>query len=240
MAFYKPGRVASTTLHVYLEGDGTPWATRWQIAADPTPRQPVMLRLMALDPAPALYLGRPCYYGHAADPGCSPALWTHRRYAPEVLDSLADGLRGWLVPRPFRHLALLGHSGGGTLALLLAPRLPGTYAVATLAANLDTAAWTAHHHYSPLQGSLNPAEQPASGVAEYHYLGEEDRVVPPGVFAPIAAHRSQTKPVIVPKADHNCCWHKIWAAILKRLDATLPNPSPKKRVSTSAPGESTP
>ena len=45
-------------LHVYIEGDGSPWiAGRWA-ATDPTPQTPVMLRLMQLDPGPALYLGR--------------------------------------------------------------------------------------------------------------------------------------------------------------------------------------
>lgn len=222
-AFFKPGTIDSTTLHVYLEGDGTPWITRWQIAADPTPRQPVMLELMALDPHPALYLGRPCYYGHAEDIGCSPALWTMRRYGPEVVDSLAAALRGWWDNHDFHGLALFGHSGGGTLALLLAPKFPETHAIATLAANLDIAVWTAHHQYAPLEGSFNPAQNPPTGVPEYHYLGAEDNVVPPALFAPIAATRSQVKPVIVPGVGHSCCWRSIWATILKRLDA---NPHP--------------
>ena len=35
---------------------------------------------MGLDPAPSVYLGRPCYLGRAADPGCHPWYWTHGRY----------------------------------------------------------------------------------------------------------------------------------------------------------------
>ncbi|CAL1241117.1 protein of unknown function [Candidatus Methylocalor cossyra] len=50
--FFQP---APSTLHVYLEGDGRPWQTRWHIAEDPTPREPVMLRLMARDHQAALY-----------------------------------------------------------------------------------------------------------------------------------------------------------------------------------------
>ena len=38
-------------LHVYIEGDGTPYVARHDFAADPTPRNPLMLRLMTLDPA---------------------------------------------------------------------------------------------------------------------------------------------------------------------------------------------
>ncbi len=217
-AFFKPAKSAGgDSLHVYLEGDGSPWLSRWRIAEDPTPRDPVMLRLMASDTAPALYLGRPCYYGHARDPGCSPELWTYRRYAPEVVDSLAAGLRGFLRRHRYRRLALFGHSGGGALALLLAPRFPETRAVATLAGNLDTAVWTAYHGYSPLTGSLNPADTAPVGVAEYHYLGAGDQVVPARVFGPIAERRFPGGSVILPKYDHSCCWEDIWETILKRL-----------------------
>src|SRR3954452_23247996 len=48
-------------LNVYIEGDGTPWILRRFVAKNPTSADTLMLRLMALDPAPALYLGRPCY-----------------------------------------------------------------------------------------------------------------------------------------------------------------------------------
>ncbi|WP_221064247.1 alpha/beta fold hydrolase [Methylomagnum ishizawai] len=216
-AFYKPAAVPNPVLHVYLEGDGTPWESRWRIAQDPTPRHPLMLRLMALDPAPALYLGRPCYHGHAQDAGCSPALWTDRRYGPEVVEALAAGLRGFVRARGFRRLRLFGHSGGGALAVLLAPRLPGTLALVTVAGNLDSAAWTAYHGYSPLAGSLNPADL-APVVAEYHYLGADDPVIPPQVFAPIARNRSPGNWVILPKMGHGCCWEAEWGLILKRLE----------------------
>jgi pimeloyl-ACP methyl ester carboxylesterase len=230
-AFFKPAPTTAKAddLHVYLEGDGTPWQSRWQVADDPTPRRPVMLRLMALDEAPALYLGRPCYHGHAADAGCSPALWTDRRYAPEIVDSLAAGLRGFLRRHGFRRLALFGHSGGGALALLLAPRFPDTFAVATLAGNVDTAAWTAHHRYGPLRGSLNPASVRRGNTAEYHYLGAEDRIVPPEVFKPLAERRSPTEVAVVPGFDHGCCWQDIWAAILKRLDGLRQAAAPSAR-----------
>src|SRR5690242_9642986 len=44
------------TLHVYIEGDGTPFIHSYIVAADPTPRTPLMLHLMALDPDPSIYL----------------------------------------------------------------------------------------------------------------------------------------------------------------------------------------
>lgn len=74
---YKAGR--GPVAHIYIEGDGRPWLNPSRIAADPTPQKPLMLELMALDPAPAAFLGRPCYF-ELDDPACTPELWTHKRY----------------------------------------------------------------------------------------------------------------------------------------------------------------
>lgn len=213
-AFSKPVAGTAGSLHVYLEGDGTPWTTRHAIAADPTPRNPVMLRLMALDPAPSLYLGRPCYLGHAADAGCSPELWTSHRYAPAIVDSMAAGLSRFLQHSRHSSLTFLGHSGGGALAVLLAARFPQTRTVATLAGNLDIAAWTGHHHYSQLVGSLDPAGVRLPGVREYHYFGSDDRTIPAELFAPLAQRRAGAKVEILRGFDHSCCWQDVWRNIL--------------------------
>ena len=80
-------------LHIYIGGDGTPWVAGRYQSADPTPRQPLALALMSEDPTPAIYLGRPCYMGLAASANCSVALWTSRRYAPEVVASMLRVIR---------------------------------------------------------------------------------------------------------------------------------------------------
>ena len=75
VVYIKPGRVIErSVLHVYLEGDGTPWVRKRLAAFDPTPRKPVMLALMALDALPSVYLGRPCYHGLSQAIGCTPDL----------------------------------------------------------------------------------------------------------------------------------------------------------------------
>ncbi|MGE3772290.1 MAG: alpha/beta hydrolase, partial [Gammaproteobacteria bacterium] len=80
---------AAERVHVYLEGDGRPFATRRLPAGDPTPRRRLARELMALDPTPSIYLARPCYEGLAKAPGCAPALWTEARYGEAVVASLA-------------------------------------------------------------------------------------------------------------------------------------------------------
>ena len=50
-------------VHVYIEGDGYAWATTTDPSDDPTPINPLALRLAAVDDAPnVLYLARPCQF----------------------------------------------------------------------------------------------------------------------------------------------------------------------------------
>jgi len=214
----KPSR-QQPPLHVYLDHDGTPWQGG-QPAADPTPRNDLTLRLMALDPAPALYLGRPCYLGLAAQPGCSPDLWTSRRYSQSVIDSMAAALRRLVDGHGGPPVVLLGYSGGGVLALLLAPRVPEVVAVITVAANLDIDAWADHHHWPRLQGSQNPSGVSLSRrVVQRHYAGGHDDVVPPQLVQ--RAARAGDTVVVVPDFDHVCCWASLWPQILADVAKAL-------------------
>lgn len=203
-------------LHVYIEGDGSPFITTHAIARDPTPRSPVMLELMALDPAPSLYVGRPCYFGLQAAAGCSPLYWTVARFGTEVLDSMAAVIDGTRAAED-AGVVLLGHSGGGALAVLLAQRLANVRAVVTVAGNLDTAAWTTLHRYTPLVLSLNPSDRPLTGVPlVVHLAGAEDEVVPAALIE-AAAHTIGGEVRIVAGARHVCCWAAAWPAVLDGL-----------------------
>ncbi|MGH9875585.1 MAG: alpha/beta hydrolase [Pyrinomonadaceae bacterium] len=210
-------------LHVYLEGDGSPWIAGDYPAADPTSHQPIMLRLMAFDDAPSLYLGRPCYLGLAQGSYCDPSLWTHARYSERVVDSLESALRRLLPRNKTSGLVFIGHSGGGTLALLLAVRFETTRAVLTLAGNLDTEAWVDHHGYWPLADSLNPAKRSGlqPGIVERHYVGLRDREVPMKLAERYKAAHPRAVIIPVPEFDHGCCWHQMWPGILEALDRGL-------------------
>jgi hypothetical protein len=215
--FFQAGRASTKVLHVYLEGDGSPWASFNRISDDPTPRQPLMLGLMRQDSSPALYLGRPCYNGHAADTGCTPWLWTFGRYAPTVVDAMATALTAFLQQHTYTGVVFLGHSGGGTLALLLARHFPTTQAVVTIVGNTDIQRWADYHHYSRLQGSLNPADFTDNGFPEWHYLAENDRVIPPALFRPVLAQRRNAQVITVTGFTHLCCWDALWPKILTQV-----------------------
>lgn len=209
---------AGPTLHVYLDGDGTPWLGGHP-AVDPTPRDPLVLDLLVLDRGPAVYLGRPCYHGLEGEPSCSPDLWTSARYSEPVVASLAAAARHVLAVRGVRRVVWVGYSGGGALAVLLAGRLPETVGVITVAANLDIDAWADDRRFSRLGGSLNPARQPPlpPGVYQRHYVGGRDRTVPLEV-----TRRSGVELVVVADYDHRCCWTTLWPAVLADLARAAP------------------
>jgi hypothetical protein len=217
VAYFKEGHAPrSEILHVYLEGDGSPWLRRRVPAIDPTPHNPLMLRLMALDSAPALYLGRPCYHG-LQEAACTPEVWTSGRYAEGVVRSMAAALES--AASDYSSIVLLGHSGGGTLAMLLAERQPKVTAVVTVAANLDTDRWAALHQQQTLSGSLNPARRPPlrQGIMQMHYAGDKDDNVPPQLVRDAAARQPGAMFKVYAEQDHSCCWQNVWANILSEL-----------------------
>lgn len=211
---------ARGALHIYFGGDGTPWIDNAFVARDPTARKPVVLRLLQMDRQPAVYLGRPCYHRIEHAERCSSNLWTHERYSETVVASMAMATSELIAAAEAANVTLIGFSGGGVLALLVAQRLTGVSTVITLAANLDTHAWTRHHGVRPLTGSINPADISnwRADLRQVHYIGALDSTVPPESRAEFRARVPQAVFITLPDVDHNCCWHDHWQDILKRMD----------------------
>src|SRR5438105_8931321 len=116
------------TLIIYIEGDGVPWVDRGtRPAADPTPIHALAYQLYKTTPYAAWYVGRPCY-NQVKDTMCTPLLWTHQRYSEQVVDSMVAVINRNIESTPYnsqvKRVILVGYSGGGTLALLMAPRIP--------------------------------------------------------------------------------------------------------------------
>lgn len=207
----------SKTLHIYLDGDGAPWVAG-RPSDDPTPRNPLVLNLMAQDNAPAVYLGRPCYHDAHGEFACTSRIWLKDRYSESVVASLAAVVKQLLERGGYQQLAWFGHSGGGTLAVLLASRFPQTKSVVTVAANLDIGAWARYAGDVDLNGSLNPADLPAlpPAIVQRHYAGANDKIVPPTLTANAAAHLG-SELIVVDDYDHVCCWQLNWRQVLDEV-----------------------
>ena len=177
---------------------------------------------MARDPSASLYLGRPCYHGLAREPGCASALWTSARYSETVLASMAAALRRIVASEGIADIVWFGYSGGGSLAVLLAPRFSESRAVITVAANLDIDAWTDGHRDARLGESVNPARQPPlpDRLVQLHYAGGRDRVVPLDVV--VRGVTGGARLVVIPHYDHVCCWETGWPAILAEVERSMP------------------
>jgi hypothetical protein len=235
-------------LFLFIDGDGTPWTDGGrQVAADPTPRRPLALELaLSTRYGSVLYLGRPCYLGLAASTECHPSDWTVGRYSREVVDSLGVAINRIVLAHGFREVILVGHSGGGRLAVLVAPHISGLRAVITIAANLDVRAWTAYHGYLPLSDSLDPTDSPplASSVVEIVLVGSVDRNVPPALLKAYLAGHPTAQLWTFPGFDHRCRWQEAWPMLLPRLvarvevggDASPMSPPEVRRAHPGEPG----
>ncbi len=207
--------------HVYIGGDGTPWLHHRMVAFNPTPKHLLTLDLMRFDNASSLYLGRPCYHGQHNAKACTPLYWTHWRYSSTVVNSMVSALLHLLASTPNCKITLIGYSGGGTLAMLMASKLPAIHRVITISGNLNVAAWTRYHHYSQLDGSLDPATEavlPAK-IIQIHLLGDNDSNIPAEIVLPSLMRQPEPFILQFPNIDHDCCWTNIWPEILKQLES---------------------
>lgn len=209
-------------LHIYLEGDGRPWDKWNQPSADPNSRRLTALGLMQIDPINSIYLNRPCYGVYPMANGCHNGLWTNGRYSESVVASMNAAINELQKHHQASQLVLVGHSGGGTLAMLLAERRTDVIAVITLAANLDHRAWTRRFGYLPLDESLTAVDvQLPADVLRWHFAAANDQQVPAGLVESAAALDPLARQQTIQGLDHTCCWEQVWPSILQELDDEL-------------------
>jgi hypothetical protein len=211
----------SDTLTVYIEGDGLAWLTRSQASNDPTPRNPIGLQLALRHPKGlAVYLARPCQYDEAINANnCRQTYWTDGRFAPEVIEASNQAISVLKQRMGAKQLILVGYSGGGAVAALVAARRSDIAELITVAGNLDHRVWTSMHHVPALKDSLNPADvwQSLIKIPQRHFVGARDDVVSQNVTeAFVSKFPVQKRPqvVVIPDFDHVCCWIEKWSLIL--------------------------
>ena len=213
------GAASGGLLTVYIEGDGLAWERRDRRSSDPTPVNPIAMKLAAADPASAVaYLARPCQYtGGDAARNCRSDLWTTERYGEESVSAMNEALDKLKENAGASRLALVGYSGGGTIAALLAARRTDVAWIKSVASPLDTDAFATFHKVTPLSGSLNPANSAArlKDLPQIHYVGQKDDVVPAAINRRFLARMGETscaELVTIAGMDH-ARWDEVWRSL---------------------------
>jgi len=206
-------------LVVYLEGDGR-GVVRGRVTQDPTPGQPLGYELAAADPAPAiLYLARIGQYQPTQTGQEYQPYWADKRLADEAVTAAGSAIDEAKRRLSARQIHLIGYSGGGGLALLLAQRRTDVASLVTVAGLLDTQWWVREKNYHPLTGSLNPADQAArlTHLPQVHFYGSFD----PIISGAMSAHFQSLAPFthfrrVEIQTNHWKNWAEWWPDLLKR------------------------
>ncbi|KZN20677.1 MULTISPECIES: alpha/beta fold hydrolase [Pseudomonas] len=199
-------------LRVYIEGDGHAWATSSTPSYDPTPSTSLTARFAAEDTQPTVYLARPCQF--VMSPGCNQKLWTDERFSPSVIEAYINALDTLKRKYATTEIELIGYSGGGTVALLVAAKRDDIVGVQTIAGNLDTDAWTRAKGLNQLEGSLNPANyiERLRNIPQRHIVGSRDTTVPFEVTQSYMTKlRGKCAQVVTVNASHDEGYGQQWA-----------------------------
>ena len=222
ISYIKASNTLVTDVTIYIEGDGKSMVTRNRPSLNPTPHQPLALHLAAVDKQSKniIYLGRPCHFRPTgADAECDIKYWTRYRYSQTVVDSLSDALDQLQQSYGFERINLVGFSGGGALAVLLAAQRPNVVSIRTVAANLDVDAFVAWHRVSPMSNSLNPVvvTDRLKYIPQRHYFGDADQVVPRAIGDSYLAYFSDKRCVQLIELTglgHLNGWAALWPQLL--------------------------
>lgn len=210
------------SLRVYIEGDGFAWKSRTQPSDDPTPRNPIGLMLAATDKNQnVLYIARPCQFiGPPLPAHCDKRVWTSDRFSPSVIDAMNDALSQFVKQYPGVKLELIGYSGGGNIAAILAERRTDVRSLRTVAGNLDVAYVNAIHHVSAMPDAVSAIDRASAlrTMPQLHFSGDADKTVTPEVAQRFqrAVGGTCSQVDIVSNMTHGSDWAAIWPQLLAK------------------------
>lgn len=202
------------TINIYIEGDGLSWISRNQISSNPTPINPISLKLMLNDTKSNcnIYIARPCQYINSNI--CEEKYWTNERFSKKIIDSYNEVLT--TIKKEFSNskFEIVGYSGGAAISLLVANGRDDVKSIITIAGNLDIEKWVKIQNILPLNGSLNPADfsKNLENIKQHHLIGSNDKIIPKEIFFSYQS-RFENKEFIsysIHNATHNCCWEEIY------------------------------
>jgi pimeloyl-ACP methyl ester carboxylesterase len=172
---------------------------------------------------------------------CPSTLWTSARFGNEALAQSNRALDRFItqikrnVPdssTSVLKLNLIGYSGGGALATLLAARRGDVACVVTIASPLDIEAWAQLKKVAPLSESFNPAypDQRLQEISQNHWYGANDKIVPPESLGRYQNWPSNSNPKqlvrIMPGFNHQDFWVRDWSLLSSQTCLNEKNESP--------------
>lgn len=223
---YVPNKSVKTgTLVVYIEGDGLAWISDEEVSDDPTPVNPLGLRLaLAQKQSNVAYLARPCQFIGAGMAPCTSGYWSTMRFAPEVISASSTAIDLLKQRYGAEKILVVGYSGGGAVAALVAAKRHDVIGMVTVAGNLDHQTWTTYHRIAPLTGSLNAADAAYAlgSIPQWHFVGGKDQNITLKIvqsyLTKFSDNQRQTV-YIEPEFDHRCCWVEKWPVLWRKLQA---------------------
>ena len=210
---------ASADLVVYLEGDGR-GVVRGRVSPDPTPSKAMGFELAKSDPASSvLYLARVGQFQPDQTGKKYQEYWSNKRLSAESVRAASQAIDRAKAQVGAQRLHLIGYSGGGGLAVLLAEQRPDVASLVTVAGLLDTNWWVREKNFQPLTGSLNPADQAMriSHIPQVHFYGSEDSIIPPAMsahFQTLAPFTSFKRVEV--DTNHWRVWPEVWPNLLSQ------------------------
>ena len=204
---------------VYIEGDGMAWISRDQLSSNPTPVQPIALKLASIDTnANVLYVARPCQYLWPQKMNrCSSKYWSNKRSSEEVISSINQAISIVKQKQNISSIRLIGYSGGGGIAALIADRRADVSEFVSVSGNLNYKLFTQTHNLSPMNGSIDPitVANQIDSIPQIHYVGADDKIIPRQI-----ALSFSDKVKVINNVSHDN-WPDKWAQILKTVNHDL-------------------
>ncbi len=233
--------------NIYIEGDGHADAGT-NYFSNPSPDNPVALHLASRDNAENLgYIARPCQFKDPQNADeCAQAMWSNRRFSPEVIDSfnkaLDDMKRRWNITE----FNLIGYDGGANIVAALAASRDDVASIRTVAGTL-----TPSISYDAKKDPLDADNITAYGIApqlaqtpQHHFIGAGDEVAPAAGYHSFRQQMGDSKCVrytFVQDADHTRGWVEKWPELLKATvecePEYVPVPLPPRPVSKDGPNK---
>ncbi len=204
------------SLRIYIEGDGHAFSASGWPSTDPTPTSYFLINLITKDDFPnVIYIARPCQY--FLENSCEEKFWTNARFSEEIVKALDAVLQEFSDQK----IQLIGYSGGGAVAQLLALRNKNIISIRTIAGNLDHAKFSEIHHVKTLDESLqiNNANdlEILQNIPQIHFVGGSDKIIPPLIaqnYYEKLSKKDCTRIVEIKNATHNKGWQERWKMLL--------------------------